>query len=79
MTFLLEAVKSVGMPVVLIIFFIWRDYRREQDLTERIRYMEEFQQTTLVNLSQKAIEAVNNQADKLDRLCNILGVKLNGK
>lgn len=60
---LLELAKQFGAPVAIMVFFIWRDYKREQDLTVRLRDLEEYQKTTLSSIVKESTQAItrNNQ------------------
>lgn len=57
---MLEAAKIIGVPFVLIIFYTWRDYKREKELYSRITRLEEYQKnilTSLVKSSEDTIRA----------------------
>jgi hypothetical protein len=57
-TAFLAIMREAGPAIAVIMFFIWRDYKREQSLGKVIAEMEMFQRTTLLTLLQKTTEAV---------------------
>lgn len=55
-----ELIKEVGPYLGLMFFFIWRDYRREEQLVKQIDQLQSFIQNTLVGLIEKTNEALKN-------------------
>jgi hypothetical protein len=47
---LMELAKDFGPLVGIILFFIWRDWRREENLVERVKNLEEFNTTILTEM-----------------------------
>jgi len=58
--------KDFGPLVGIILFFIWRDWRREENLLERVQKLEDFNTEVLSNMvkEQAAIIAINTEAIK---------------
>jgi hypothetical protein len=56
-------IRDFGPLIGVIIFFIWRDWKREESLVERVESLERYQQDTLASLTKQNIEviAVNTQ------------------
>jgi hypothetical protein len=65
---IIPLIKEVGPFICLIFFFIWRDYRREIDLSLRIRALEDYQTKELVDLAKSTIEAINGNTQVMTGL-----------
>lgn len=72
LTILLEAISTVGFPIVCVIalgIFIWKIYKaseaREENLREELRISHE--------TNEKAIETIAKFADNLDIMKNDIG------
>jgi len=53
-TIWLQLFQGLGPVLGLLLFFIWRDWRREDQLSCKIDKMETFQRDTLVALVEKS-------------------------
>lgn len=53
-------IKEVGPYLGLMFFFIWRDYRREEQLVKQISELQKFIREELVDLIEKTTEALKN-------------------
>jgi hypothetical protein len=53
--------RDFGPLIGVVIFFIWRDWRREENLVERVRNLEEFNTEVLTSMvkEQAGIIATN--------------------
>jgi len=47
---LMDLAKDFGPLVGIVLFFIWRDWRREQNLFERVQKLEDYNTETLTNI-----------------------------
>ncbi|MHC4371258.1 MAG: hypothetical protein ACYSW8_26900 [Planctomycetota bacterium] len=47
---LMELAKDFGPLVGIVLFFIWRDWRREEGLVERVKNLEEFNTEVLTEM-----------------------------
>jgi hypothetical protein len=58
---IMELAKDFGPLVGIVLFFIWRDWRREEGLVERVKNLEDFNTTVLVNMVKEnaAVIATN--------------------
>lgn len=54
----LELVKTLGLPTALVVFFLWRDARREERRDEVERGLREFSQQTMLTTITQSREAV---------------------
>jgi hypothetical protein len=45
--------RELGPLMGVILFFIWRDWKREARLSERVEKLEDYQKDTLVHLVEK--------------------------
>lgn len=57
--------KDFGPVLGVILFFVWRDWKREDRLVERIEALEKFQQEQLIGLIQKTNEVVTHNTEQL--------------
>jgi hypothetical protein len=71
-TLIIEAIKNFGPLLALIVFFIWRDYRREDKLAQRIESLEQYQRETLVDLLRKTTIALTHNAECLKWIGRII-------
>lgn len=76
--------QNYGPFIAAVVFFIWRDYRREDRLTTRIRELEEEQRKVILPLVQNCMEVItkNTQvmeqnAKVMDRLNSVIDRTLN--
>jgi hypothetical protein len=50
--------RELGPLMGVILFFIWRDWKREVRLSERVEKLEDYQRETLVHLVEKGTAAL---------------------
>lgn len=72
-----ELLTSFGPLIGIVLFFIWRDWKREDALSTRVEKLEDYQRDTLVNLVEQSTTALAQNAECLswvarvmERLCN---------
>jgi len=68
---LMELAQSFGPLVGIVLFFIWRDWRREEGLVERVKGLEEFNNTILCDLVKENAAVIATNTEQL-RLMNTL-------
>jgi hypothetical protein len=56
----ISLIKEVGPYLGLMCFFIWRDYRREENLVKQINALNAFIKKELMDLIEKTNEALRN-------------------
>jgi len=63
---LMDLAKDFGPLVGIVLFFIWRDWRREQNLVERVQKLEDFNTEVLTSIvkEQAMIIATNTEVIK---------------
>ena len=66
MTEFLEVAKQWGMPMALVVFFIWWSYKREKALGERLGVLETYTRDKLEGLVVNAISALAKVADVIE-------------
>lgn len=61
-----ELLKDFGPLVGIILFFIWRDWRREENLVERVQKLEDFNTEVLSTIvkEQAGVIATNTEVIK---------------
>lgn len=71
--------RVVGVPAALILFFVWRDYkreerhvRREKNLVERLTKVEDFQRDKLEGLAVRSTTALEDSARTMSEVCGAL-------
>lgn len=68
---LMELAKSFGPLIGIVLFFIWRDWRREEGLVDRVKNLEEFNTKVLTELVKEASAVIATNTEQL-RLMNTL-------
>ena len=66
----MQIIQAYGPYAALIIFFVWRDYIREQRLSKRLNEVEDFQKNELTTLVRTTVEAINANTRALSDLRN---------
>lgn len=63
-----ELLKDFGPLIGVIIFFIWRDWKREENLVERVTKLEDFNTEVLTNIvkEQAQVIATNTEVIKVN-------------
>lgn len=55
---LLEALRTFGPTVAVVVFFLWRDARREDRLTDRINILEDEMRNVILPLVKDCSEVI---------------------
>jgi hypothetical protein len=58
-----DILSQYGPLVSVVLFFIWRDWKREVSLSERISTLEDYQKETLADLVTHSTVALTHSAD----------------
>ncbi len=61
-----------GILVLLVVFFIWRDWKREDKLTKRIAVLEDETRNILLPLIKECTAVIAHNTAVMDRLENHL-------
>jgi hypothetical protein len=56
----IQLIKEIGPYLGLMFFFIWRDYRREEQLVKQINNLNEFIKKELMDLIEQTNEALRH-------------------
>lgn len=74
---LTELASNFGPLIGIVLFFIWRDWKREDILSTRVEKLEDYQRETLVDLVERSTTALAQNAECLswvaratERLCD---------
>jgi hypothetical protein len=62
---LMELAKSFGPLVGIVLFFIWRDWRREEGLVDRVKNLEEFNTKVLTDLVKECVAVIATNTEQL--------------
>jgi hypothetical protein len=71
MSDLLAVLKDFGPLIGVILFFIWRDWKREEDLVERVKQLEDAYTAVLAGLVKETTTIIAANTEQL-RLINLL-------
>jgi|GEM_PF-2706968 len=78
---LMELAKSFGPLIGIVLFFIWRDWKREEGLIDRVEKLEEFNTETLTHLVKESSSVIATNTEQLrimNRLMTSCKVKQDG-
>lgn len=66
----INLLKDFGPLVGVVIFFIWRDWKREENLVDRVQKLEDFNTEVLSNMvrDQAAVIATNTEVIRANTL-----------
>lgn len=70
----IELCKQYGPFFVAVIFFLWRDYRREDRLSKRINLLEDEQRQVIIPLVKSCTEVITKNTVVMERLEKHLGL-----
>jgi hypothetical protein len=65
-------VSNFGPLVGIVLFFIWRDWKREDALSARVEKLEDYQRDTLVNLIERSTTALGQNAECLSWVARVM-------
>ena len=65
---LIWVLKQFGPLLIAVVFFLWRDYRREDRLVARIETLEDQQQDVLLPLVEKCSTVIAQNTVVMQRL-----------
>lgn len=63
---LLESVRTAGPIVALVIFFVWRDFKREANMTTRMREVEDFVKDKLLTALNQTTATISKNTEVLE-------------
>jgi len=69
---LFKVIESFGPAIGLIIFFIWRDWKREGQLSLRVETLEKYQRETLEKLVDRATTALAQSSECIKWIGRVL-------
>ena len=64
--------KTFGPLLVAVIFFIWRDYRREDKLLTRVKELEDEQRKVILPLVQSCTEVITRSTQVMERNTQVM-------
>lgn len=65
----MDLMKDFGPLVGIVLFFIWRDWRREENLVERVQKLEDFNTEVLSNIVKETTAVIATNTEQI-RLMN---------
>ena len=69
---LTQLAANFGPLVGIVLFFIWRDWRREDALSARVEKLEDYQRDTLVSLVDRSTTALSQNAECLSWVARVM-------
>lgn len=60
-----QLLKDFGPVVGIILFFLWRDWQREDRLVARVEALEKYQQDTMAALVKESITVIAHNTEQL--------------
>ena len=60
--------KEFGPVLGIILFFIWRDWKREDRLVTRLESLEQFQRDKLISLIKETNDVVTTNTRQFDQI-----------
>jgi len=64
--------SQYGPLIGVVLFFIWRDWKREDKLSERLTSLEDYQKETLADLVEKSTIALTHSADCMKWVATVM-------
>jgi hypothetical protein len=62
---LTSLLKDFGPLIGIVLFFIWRDWKREEGLVERVRKLEDFNTEVLTNIVRESTAVIATNTAQL--------------
>ena len=70
----INLLRDFGPIIGIILFFIWRDWKREDKLQERVTRLENYQQGTLVQMVSETSTAIAQNTECLKRCSDVMSM-----
>ena len=74
----MNLLKDFGPLVGIILFFIWRDWKREENLVDRVSKLEDFNTDVLTNIVKDTTSVIATNTEQL-RIMNALMSRCKGQ
>ena len=75
----IELLQQFGPLAGVVLWFIWRDGKREDRLTTRVEKLEEEQRSIILPLVEKSTEVIARNTEVMERLEGALaGIRVDG-
>ncbi|RLC68878.1 MAG: hypothetical protein DRH97_01710 [Chloroflexi bacterium] len=71
-TVILPLITDYGIPLTLVVFFVWRDYKREASLSGTIRKLEDEMRTILKEQVTNVTRALTNNTSCMREIIAML-------
>ncbi len=75
MTDYLIVLKDFGPYIGVILFFIWRDWKREEGLVDRVKSLEKFNTEVLVGLVKETTAVIAASTEQLRLITLVTEIK----
>ena len=74
----IDILKDFGPLVGIVLFFIWRDWKREENLVDRVTKLEDFNTEVLTNIVKETTSVIATNTEQL-RIMNALMSRCKGQ
>ena len=64
--------KDFGPLIGIVLFFIWRDWKREDSLVNRVKHLEDFNTETLTHLVKESSGVIATNTEQLRIMNNLM-------
>lgn len=68
-------VETFGLPIALVIFFVWQWYKDKERMGTRISKLEEWIETTAMTMHEENMESRGSLKNSLDKMTDALAKK----
>jgi len=65
---LIQVIQEYGPLAGVVIFFLWRDFKREDRLLSRVEKLEDEQREIILPLVQKSTDVIARNTEVMERL-----------
>lgn len=69
---IIQLIGQFGVPIALVIFFVWNNNKREQKLVERLEKLEDYTRDKLEKVVINYTEVVRLNSDVLNQVKRLL-------
>ena len=67
-----DVLKDFGPILGIVLFFIWRDWKREESLVTRVKHLEDFNTETLSNLVKESSSVIATNTEQLRLMTTLM-------
>jgi hypothetical protein len=65
---MVSLVSQVGLPILLVVYFVWRDRLREESLVSDLRDNQKYQREVIMQMMDKGVQAMDRLSEAISRM-----------